>query len=108
MIIDYKLLGKRIKDARKLAKITQEQSAEYLDVSVSYISQVERGITKISLDTLAKYIGFIDADMATVITGVATVDKQYLFDEIDLGVIDLVPKERKMLFDFIVLIKNNR
>ena len=50
--IDYILIGKRIKAARKALGMTQEKLAEELDVSIGYISQVERGVTKISLDLL--------------------------------------------------------
>ena len=53
MHIDYKLIGERIKKIRKACGLTQEILAEKLNVSIGYISQVERGITKISLDLLA-------------------------------------------------------
>ena len=108
MIINYQLLGKRIKAARKTAHKTQEQSAEHLEVSVSYISQVERGITKISLDTLALIADFIGADMAELITGVAVADKKYMIDEMDVSYTDLLPKERHMVNDFAVMLKKNR
>ena len=48
MNIDYKLIGERIKRMRKSNGITQEILAERLNVSIGYVSQVERGITKIS------------------------------------------------------------
>ena len=53
MNVDYKLVGKRIQAARKQSGMTQETLAEKLDVSIGYVSQVERGVTKISLDLLA-------------------------------------------------------
>ena len=108
MSIDYKLLGKRIKNARLATKKTQEQSAEYLDVSVSYVSQLERGVTKISLETLAQYAAFIEADIAELITGAAVTDKFDTLDEINLNIIKLSPKERQMLNDFISLLIKNR
>ena len=52
MMIDYTILGKKIKYYRKLKKLTQEQLAEELDLSLGFTSQVERGVTKMSLDTL--------------------------------------------------------
>lgn len=108
MPINYKLLGKRIQTARKTAKKTQEQSAEYLDVSISYISQIERGVTKISLDTLSQLAMFLDADIATLITGASVTDKWYMLDEISLNISGLSPKERHMIDDFIVLLIKNR
>jgi len=108
MNINYKLLGKRIKEARLSTKKTQEQCAEQLEVSVGYISQVERGATKISLDTLAQLAVFIGADIAALITGVAFEDAKYLLDEIDFNFTELLPKERQMVYDFITLLKENR
>lgn len=48
MAIDYKILGERIKNQRKTKDMTQEHFAEHMNVSVGYISQIERGITKSS------------------------------------------------------------
>jgi DNA-binding XRE family transcriptional regulator len=40
MSLDYKLIGSRIKSARKRMGMTQETLAEKIDVSVGYVSQV--------------------------------------------------------------------
>ena len=45
-------IGRRIKDARQKAKMTQELLAEKIDVSTQYISDLERGLVGISLQTL--------------------------------------------------------
>ena len=50
MNVDYSLIGERIKKTRKMRGMTQDALAERLGVSIGYVSQVERGITKISLD----------------------------------------------------------
>ena len=52
--MDYKLLGKNIKEARKSLKMTQEQLAEQIDVSTVFISQIENGSRKPSLETIYK------------------------------------------------------
>lgn len=44
----------RIRKAREDAGYTREQFAELLDVSVSYLAEVERGRTNVSLKTLVK------------------------------------------------------
>ena len=56
MAVDFKLIGKRIQEKRKELKKTQEDLAEYLDVSVGYVSNMERGTTKISLTTLVNIL----------------------------------------------------
>lgn len=46
-------LGYRIKQCRKLQKLTQENLAELVDVSPHYIYEIERGLKSMSLATLA-------------------------------------------------------
>lgn len=52
--MDYKLLGKNIKETRKSLKMTQEQLAEKIEVSTVFISQIESGARKPSLETVYK------------------------------------------------------
>lgn len=52
MPLNYKVIGNRIQTRRKAKGITQEKMAEDLDFSVGFISQLERGITRPSLDSL--------------------------------------------------------
>ncbi|MBI3814001.1 MAG: helix-turn-helix transcriptional regulator [Nitrospinae bacterium] len=46
-------LGARIKQIRKTAKITQEKLAEKTELSVEYISRLERGVSQPSFKTLS-------------------------------------------------------
>ena len=41
--MDYIYLGKRIREERLKKHLTQEQLAEYSDISLSYMGQIERG-----------------------------------------------------------------
>ena len=45
-------IGEQVKTARENAKFTQEQLAEKLEVSPQYISDLERGLVGISVQTL--------------------------------------------------------
>ena len=47
-------IGMRAKIAREQAKMTQEQLAEKIDVSVQYVSDMERGLVGLSLATLKR------------------------------------------------------
>lgn len=59
MTLNYKIIGSRIKIRRKMKDVTQEQMAEDLNLSVGFISQLERGICKVSLDTLANITEYL-------------------------------------------------
>ena len=61
---------------------TQEVLAEKLDVTIGYISQVERGITKISLDLLAKLSDSLSCDIAELVSSCSVGADSYLDDEI--------------------------
>ena len=50
--MDYKALGKRIRQQRQVAGITQEELAEKTGVSCSFIGHIERGEKKASIETL--------------------------------------------------------
>jgi transcriptional regulator with XRE-family HTH domain len=49
-----KKFGKRLQTLRRQAGLTQEQLAEATDVSVDFISLIERGINAPSFDSIEK------------------------------------------------------
>lgn len=108
MNVDYELIGKRIKEARKKRAMTQERLAEELGVSIGYVSQLERGITKISLNTLAAISGILNCDMGELVTGSSVRRNDYLGDELSERIELLDNRERKLLLDLINSILRNR
>ena len=52
MKLNYRMLGKRIRGERKFRKLTQEQLAERVDRSPSFIGLIERGERRMSVETL--------------------------------------------------------
>ena len=54
--MDKHTLGDRIKEVRKMRKLTQEQLAECLDVSVEFIGQIERGLKLPSMPVFIRLI----------------------------------------------------
>ena len=100
MGVDYKLIGGRIKSARKRKGMTQEMLAEKLDVSVGYVSQVERGITKISLDLLASISSVLNCDISSLVSESAVGSDNYIYGDIASRISDLDSKKRKILYDF--------
>ena len=58
--MDYRLLGKRIREERLRLGLTQEHLAEDIHISTAYLGQIERGERSVTLDklvTLAKRLG---------------------------------------------------
>lgn len=52
-IMDYISLGQRIKKERLVRGLTQEKLAEMVGVSTNFISQIERGKSKMSVQNFA-------------------------------------------------------
>ena len=50
--MDYNVLGNNIRFTRKSLKITQERLAELIDISPVFMSQIETGSRKPSLETV--------------------------------------------------------
>lgn len=105
MSVDYKLIGTRIKEKRKEAGKTQEQLAEKLSVTVGYVSQLERGITKISLETLSNISAALHCDMEYFVSGATRENKEYLNDELYYKTQLLNKNQRQMLIEMIDIIK---
>ncbi|MCB6367192.1 helix-turn-helix domain-containing protein [Intestinibacillus massiliensis] len=99
MGIDYRVIGQRIKQRRKSIRKTQDNLAEALSVSVGYISQIERGVTRPNLDTLARIAGFLGCDLAELVTGVMTAQDGYLQGELQKVCVDMTDAQRSMLLE---------
>ena len=52
--MDYKDLGNRVRTVRRQQSLTQEQLAEKVGISASFLGHIERGTRKASLDTVIK------------------------------------------------------
>lgn len=100
MSIDYHAVGRRIKELRKAAGKTQDDLAEALMVSVGYVSQVERGVTKASLETLCEIADYFCCDVIVLLTGTVSTQPDYLSEELQAAYQKMSRKQRNMLLEF--------
>lgn len=106
MNIDYAQVGANIKKRRKELGLTQETLAEQLSVSVGYVSQVERGVTKISLDLLAKVSSLLQYDIGYFVSGTAVDQEDYLKTEWTEKFVRLTPPQRRVVLGLIDLLQS--
>lgn len=52
--MDYRMLGKRIREERLRLNLTQERLSEEIEISTAYLGQIERGERSLTLDKLVK------------------------------------------------------
>ena len=66
--MDFQWIGKRIRTLRRQAGLTQEQLAERANLSPSYLSHVERGTKRLSLDALEQIAEALAVPMTSLLT----------------------------------------
>ncbi|MCI9004088.1 MAG: helix-turn-helix transcriptional regulator [Lachnospiraceae bacterium] len=89
-----KEMGKRLRVYRLQAKLTQEKMAEMLDVSLKHYSEVERGITGLSVDKTLFLSNFFGISLDYLLKG--ETDAEILpFALIDIY--ESCPEEKKSL-----------
>ena len=69
---DYGPIGKRIRMAREEKRITQEQLGEYINRTDKHISEVERGISGLSVPVLMQICKILDVDADYLLFGKLT------------------------------------
>ena len=76
--IDYKALGKRIKNKRKEKHLTQEQLSEICDLSTAHIGHIERGTRIMSVDVLVRLSRALDVSLDYLLFDSVTDDENIL------------------------------
>lgn len=80
--VDYKKIGERIRKQRDLKGLTQEQLASSLNITSFYLSKIENGKVSATLETLAVIANTLEIDLALLITGTSTLEKQNYVDDL--------------------------
>lgn len=73
--MDCKEMGSRIKKARLQQNLTQEQLAELLDISVSYVSLIERGSRNATVETLLNIADVLHVSVASLLQDSTDLDR---------------------------------
>ena len=81
MAIDYSVIGSRIKQARLAKNMTQEDLADKIDISVAFLSRVERGNSHINLKRLNQLCGLLDVSEGYLLNGASSSSENYLDKE---------------------------
>lgn len=77
MSIDYKTIGKRLKNCRKERRLTQEMLAEKVGITVVYLSKIENGRVHPTLELLDDLCNALQYDIGLAISGAKTDSPDY-------------------------------
>ena len=99
MAIDYNVIGERIKKARKDKNLTQEYLAEKLDVSIAFLSRIERGSSRINLKRLSQICEILEVSEGEILNGVSSNSNKYLTDEFSALLEGCSNEKKRLIYD---------
>jgi len=104
--MDYSVIGANIKRRRKDFGLTQGVLAKEIGLSTVFISQIENGVRKPSLETLVKIAGVLNVSVDLLLTPTENNESQALIKE----VVSILQKRRleqiELFFDVVKQINN--
>ena len=99
MALDYTVIGQRIKQARLEKNLTQENLAEQIDVSVAFLSRVERGSSHINLKRLDQLCALLDVTEGYLLNGASNNSTNYLNKEFSELLKGCSPDTQKLIYN---------
>lgn len=93
--IDKVELGKKLREARNNAGLTQEALAEKAEIGVMYLGEIERGVKMPSLRIFIKIIDALDISSDYILRDVLPSGKEYVLDDVTEKLSQLTPQQRK-------------
>lgn len=97
--LDNHQIGGRIRTIRLKNGMTQEQLAEAANLSVPYISHIERGFKRPSLETLMRVAGALHVTADCLLSGLQPADRNAFLKDIEELLDDCSLRERRVLLE---------
>lgn len=108
MSLDYNIIGKRIKNVRLEKNLKQEELADKLNVSVAFMSRVERGTSKINLNRLTQIAEILNVSPGYILTGSNIESKEYLKEEFRILLEKCTPEQQRLIYQISELVSKIR
>lgn len=97
--LDYKTIGKRIRNARLRTGMNQEQLAEKTELSIPHISHIEHGKTKLSLAAIVRICNALETTTDTLLKqDLTALDSKDPYD-FDRLTEDCTVHEKKLIYE---------
>ncbi len=107
MALDYNIIGERLKKARIDNNLTQEKLAEKLDVSIAFLSRIERGSSHISLKRLSQICDILGITEGSILNGSSNNSDTYLVSEFDDILKNTTPEKQKLIYKIAKIINED-
>ena len=102
MLINYRLIGRRVREYRCRQNLNQAGLAEEADISVPYLSRIENGAKNVSLTVLIKIAIALDVGVDSFLLDILPCDRKYGFDKLAEMLSDCDDKAHKIIMDTVL------
>ena len=102
--MDYYKIGQRIRKYRKANGLSQEQLAEKIGISITHMSHIETGNTKLSLQVLVDITNALDVRSDDLLTDKVS-NREVAFDELNKTLESCTSDQLKIIEDVVKAIK---
>lgn len=95
--LDFRLIGRRVRDFRMDRGLTQEGLAEGAELSVPYVSNIERGKKKASISTFIRLASALGVTVDTLLLGWKPAEATAIDSDVKALLEDCSPRERQVI-----------
>lgn len=95
--LDFQLIGRRVRDFRMERGLTQEKLAEEADLSIPYVSHIERGKKKASISTFIRLASALGVTVDTLLLGWQPAEEAAIDPDVKALLGDCSPHERQVI-----------
>ena len=103
-----KVIGKNIKQARRLKGMTQDALSESIDTSTNFISLIECGKSGVSLTNLVDICNVLQIDTSAVFSGLVTANDTTEAEQIINTLSMFEDEDKAIVSDLIKYISNSK
>ena len=107
MAVDYSVIGSRLKKARKAKRLTQQDLAEKMDISIAFLSRIERGSSKINIKRLTQVCEILGVTEGEILNGVSKNSNKYLNSEFSDLLKKCDAKKQKLIYKIAKIISED-
>ena len=105
--MDYYAIGQRIRKIRKANGLSQEQLAERVGISVTHMSHIETGNTKLSLEVFAEIAQALEARSDELLFGEREIIREQASEEVLSLLSECSPKQLCILSEILRAVKSS-
>lgn len=107
MSINFKLIGRRVKESRIQKQMSQAELAERIDMSVSYISHIETAKKQASLESLVRIANVLGITVDHMLSGNQANDPSEYWADL-VGIIeDCTSYEKRIIYEIALAAKKS-